>query len=658
MKIKFLNIHCKLNIKNIFTYVPLEKTLKIIFYNKALQKFLGYDNNVLIDILKIKKAIRPTYDNIKKYIPNFTDKNVQKKENNDPTIFNSQVFLDEKIFYNAINSLPNSIFIDIKEKYWKHLFKNINNIKFEINPSIILDIDNKNEKDKKETFEYLKKYRNNIREINFNSFTGNNEITFSMRENIKLFLISILNSNDKKDNNNYINKISFGDNSIVSIFDINNILIEISNIIYNNDKDLKIRELCINSRTVKNKIKNINTFIQLKLPNLQYISLSDFTFFNNNNSSLLAKLFENLKFLEKIDLSSSLCYNNDLLEIFSNNNLKLKELKFKLLYGDKLINWKFLDKYANILEVLEIEMVFINLVSYKLVFDYKCINTKELFLIINKMTKLRKLKLIGEFLNNYDLNYLKNNNIVNFAYSFYIINQDLSKDFHYVEVEPSLSNIFKDNNKLKEISLIYNYYHKNELTDIYKGIDLLCEYNKEKAYKLTLFEFPKNLSILKLTNFIDQNFMQFYFMPLLNNNKDKISKIKHLVLDNCFLDIFEFERFLSILSLMNNLQILCINNIVFYEKFKMKNLINYIPTIFKKAPNLIELDLSNNKYKEKIFLSKNFLNLNTILPKDLINLRVFNNQIPISEKTFKTVKYYFGKVLDYENIVINYKLKK
>ena len=81
MKIKFLNIHCKLNIKNIFTYVPLEKTLKIIFYNKALQKFLGYDNNVLIDILKIKKAIRPTYDNIKKYIPNFTDKNVQKKEN-------------------------------------------------------------------------------------------------------------------------------------------------------------------------------------------------------------------------------------------------------------------------------------------------------------------------------------------------------------------------------------------------------------------------------------------------------------------------------------------------------------------------------------------------------------------------------------------------
>ena len=68
--------------------------------------------------------------------------------------------------------------------------------------------------------------------------------------------------------------------------------------------------------------------------------------------------------------------------------------------------------------------------------------------------------------------------------------------------------------------------------------------------------------------------------------------------------------------------------------------------------------MSNNKYKEKIFLSKNFLNLNKILPKDLINLRVFNNQIPISEKTFKTVKYYFGKVLDYENIVINYKIKK
>ena len=643
---------------DLFEYMPLDQCLKLIRYNKRLHRILNYDYNLLANLEKMIKVVRPNYESIVKYIPKL---NSQNNQNIITFVLNNPLFLNEQLFYKAINSIQSIISIDIKNhKYWKTFIKNIINIRLEINPSIITYIYNMQEKEKRDTFDYLKKYIKNIKEVYFDSFIDKNEINFEMRNKIKFILKNIFFTNNKakKDNYMYINKISFGDNSIISIFDINNIFIEITDILYNNNKYLNIYNFGINSKTANNNITNINTFISTKMPNLQFIQINDFTFINNNNASKFSNLFRNLKFLNKIDLSGSLCDNDNLIEILNNKNLELKELKLKIFYSDKIINWNFLSNFIKFLEILEIELVFPytepSLLSYQFCFDYKYNNTKDLFLMVNKMNNLKKLKLIGEYLNNYDLNFLENNNLSNIIYSFYIINPELPINKKYYYVDSSISKIFQYYNHMKEITLIYNYYKQNySISDKYNGIDLLCDFNKEKAFKLILFEFPPNLSIIKIENFVEPNFIPFYLIPLLNKNKDKLSKIRELKLNNCYIELYSFEKFLSILPLMTNLRVLSINNIVFYEKFKMKNLLSYIPKILKNTPNLIELDFSNNKYKEKIFLDANFINIKKEIPHNLISLRIFNKQIPISNNTLKVLKYHFGRILlDYENAVV------
>ena len=652
MKTTIFKIKSEYIIKELFEYLPLNKSLIIIRYNKRFNHLLNYNYDLLDNVEKMQKVVKPNVESVIKYNPKI---NIRYNKNYKFSSKNP-VFSEEQLFYKALNSIPSRISIDITKRHWKTFIKNIINIRLEISPSIIYHIDNKSEIEKKEILDYLKQYKKNIKEINFDNFTDKNEINFEMRNKIKFFLNNIFHSNTKEisDKNYYINKLSFGDNSIMSFFDINNLFIEIIDILYNNNKYLNIDNFAINSKTVNNSITNISTFITTKMPNLQYIKLKDFTFLNNNNVSKLSYLFRNLKFLNKIDISGCLCDNNNLMEILNNLNLELKELKIKLLYSNKIINWNFLNNFINSLEVLEIEFVEPSLVIYQLGFDYKYNNNKDLFLKINKMTKLKKLKIIGEYLNNYDLTFLENNNLSNITYSFYIINPELPINKNSYCVDNSILKKFVNYYYLKEIFLIYNYYkQKNSISDKYNGIDLLCEFNKEKAYNLIIFEFPLNLSIIKLDNFVDSNFLQFYLIPLLNKNKDKLSQIKELKLNNCFIEIFSFEKFLSILPLMTNLQILSINNILFYDKFKMKNLLSYIPKIFKNTPNLIELDLSNNKYKEKNLLDKNFINISEEIPNNLINLKILNNKIPISNNTFKILKSYFGRLLDYENAEIN-----
>ena len=93
-----------------------------------------------------------------------------------------------------------------------------------------------------------------------------------------------------------------------------------------------------------------------------------------------------MKYINKLILSESVCDNDNLNEILGNNILRLKELKFKIIYGDKNINWNFLNKFVDTLEVLEIELNFPDdILSLSKSFNYKNKNTKQLFSIINKM---------------------------------------------------------------------------------------------------------------------------------------------------------------------------------------------------------------------------------------------------------------------------------
>lgn len=649
----------RINLIYIFDFLPFQRCLQLVKYNKKLHELLELNKNVFDEILKVDKILKPTYECIVKYIPNFISNKDEKNNKKVEIKKNNSILLNEKLFYKVLNSIPDYILIDIRNKYWKTIIKKIYKINLELNPFIIQYFDNMDEKERKEVLECLKKNKENIREISFNSFNDKNEINFMMRQSIKNILNYIWNSDKENKLNNkcYVTKVSFGDNSIMSVFDINNILIEIGNILYENTNSSYIEEFYINSKTAKNDIKNINNFILKKIPNVKFIELYDFSFLNNKNSSLLSNLLKNLLLLEKLDLTDSICNNNNLIEILNSNNLKLKELKIKILYGDKMINWDFLNKFIDFLEVLEIELIFpdkdTGFGSYQIIWDYRNKNISELFSIINKMKKLNKLKVIGEYLNNHDINSLHINNITDLTLSFYIVNPDLHKNSKNIKESSSISKLFLNLNKINKLSLKYNSFKQNiSLFNNYDGIDFLCEYNKEKSYKLSLFEFSNYLSVLKLNNFIDNYFLEFFLIPLLNKNKEKLFQINELILNNCFLEVKHFEKFLSIISLMTNLLVLKINNILFYEKFKIKDLFNYVPTIFKNAPNLVELDISNNKYKEKIFIDDSFKNLSKIIPKNLINFKVFNSEIPISDKIIRFVKHYFGKLLDYENVVI------
>lgn len=640
--INIFRISSEYNIRDMFDFIPIDKTLKIILYSKKFHELLNYDKNKIIQLLRWMKVLNPTYQNIKKYIESNENKDIKLSQN---------LSIEQELFFKAINSKNNNILIDLTDKNWKFLYKKLNNIKLEINPNLIDYIHYMSEGDQKETLEYLKAYKKNIKEIYFNSFVEKAEINFEMRNKIKYILNYIFRPNNKKIiNYNYLNAISFGDNSIMSVFDINDILTEFSTILSCNNKFNYLYRLNINSKTVKNDIINIKNFVSTNIPKLEYIKLDNFSFLNNNNSSLLSNLISKLIYLNKIDLSGSVCDNNNLDEIFNNNKIELKELKVKILYGEKKMNWNFLNKFEKFLENLEIEMVFpyneSGMLSYQLLFDYRYINTKELFIIINRMENLKKLKLIGDYLNNYNLNFLENVKITNLVYSFYIINPEKSLNYQF---ERSLNNRFLSFNNLKEISLRYNHFHSEFMfSDKYNGIDLLDEYSKEKVYKSEIFEFPQRLSVLKLSNFIDKNFLKYYLIPLLNKNKEKLSQIVEIRLIRCFLEVSQFEEFLSMLNLMDNLYILSINKIIFYDKFKMKNLINYIPTIFKNSPNLIELDLSNNKYKESL-LHENIIKIKETIPHNLIYLKIFNSIIPISRSILKNMKKDFDKILNYED---------
>ena len=656
MKSKLDRISYKFNIIDIFDYLPFARCFNIIKYNKKFSKMYKLDS-AKINYLKLEKAIMPTYKNIIKYIPNFTEKSKNIDEldkKTDP----KDILKNEKIFYTILNSNPNCVLINISKKYSDNLIKNINNINLEINPTVIQYFNNIDNEERTIRFSLLKNFRNNIKQITFTDFNKPNDINFQMRQYIKNLLYFLWESNTKKDfiNHSKVSKIIFKDNSIMSVLDINYIFIEICNILYPNKSN--IEDFYVNSKTARNDIKNINSFVLTKIPNVKSIELNKFTFNNNSNSLALSNLLKNLKYINKLILSESICDNDNLNEILGSNNLRLKELKFKILYGDKNINWNFLNKFVDTLEVLEIELIFPDSDSLflQISFNYKNKNTKQLFSIINKMKNLYKLTLIGDYLNNEDISYLQNKNIRDFTCSFYIINSELYKrkkslsglSFSCLD---NLDNIKKQSLKKNN----FNYKNKSSLslTEKYDGNDSECVFYKKKSYELIIYEFPKLLSVLELNDFTDDFFLECYFIPLLNKNKEKLNQIRELYLNKCYLDVIFFEKFLSILPQLNCLSILSINNIIFYDKFKMKELLSYVPTILKNAPNLIILDISNNKYKESVFADETFINLSDNIPKNLINLKVFNSEIPVSDKIISLLKQKFGKILlDYDNVKV------
>ena len=71
----------------------------------------------------------------------------------------------------------------------------------------------------------------------------------------------------------------------------------------------------------------------------------------------------------------------------------------------------------------------------------------------------------------------------------------------------------------------------------------------------------------------------------------------------------------------------------------------HIPIIFKNIPSLIELDISENEHKEKLFKSELFENIRLAIPKKLLSLKIFHSNISISLETFNYLPLYIHKKL-------------
>ena len=190
MKANIFKISSQYNIIGLFEYIPLEIAMKIVLYNKRISKLLKFDFGLLLDLQKIQRIINPTYENITKYI-SYTKKDIKSK-------FNNKILLEESLILKAINSLNKKINIELKEKNWQILIKNLVNNRLELNPTVIdsLYIMYKNKKN--DTLDYLRKFKNNIREIYFNSFEEKNEISFEMRDKIKSILNFIFKTDKRK----------------------------------------------------------------------------------------------------------------------------------------------------------------------------------------------------------------------------------------------------------------------------------------------------------------------------------------------------------------------------------------------------------------------------------------------------------------------------
>ena len=241
------------------------------------------------------------------------------------------------------------------------------------------------------------------------------------------------------------------------------------------------------------------------------------------------------------------------------------------------------------------------------------------------MKKLKRLKLIGGLEPSQILNF---NNYNNIEYLYLDIN-----------INSKNSDLFKNK--------IFNYfinYQKLKSLNLKKNISFI------KFDKFYNFNFPIKLNSLNLIN-IDGNSL----INILNNNNKLIINIKELKIQNILFNLNEFNNLINLLINFKSLLKLSINKIIIANKLYQNlecshiSIFEYITKIIKNIPDLIELDVSNNNYEKSFFEKFDFNNIKINMPKKLLCLKIFNDNIPIKLSILKKLVEVFGYVLDLNN---------
>lgn len=301
--------------------------------------------------------------------------------------------------------------------------------------------------------------------------------------------------------------------------------------------------------------------------------------------------------------------------IINSKNFPLKALKLKLYSIESEFKWKFLENSINNLEIFEIE------INGKNNHD----NIEKIIFSLNKMKKLKQLKLIGGISSN---ELFKLENISNIEY----LNIDLNLLFNNVEIFPAnLSNYFSNFKNLKTLTLRINDCFKVTNTNIYFE-----------------FIFPPKLKSLNLINFDDTS-----IIPLVKKNKGNLSNLEEFKLDSCRFTHENYSSLVELFSCFKYLLKLSLNKIDFKSSYKSLiediTFYDYIPSILKNSPTLIELDISDNKYNDKILRSKIFKEISLAIPKNLYCLNIFSREIAVTSQSFNYLIRLFGSLLYYDD---------
>ena len=161
------------------------------------------------------------------------------------------------------------------------------------------------------------------------------------------------------------------------------------------------------------------------------------------------------------------------------------------------------------------------------------------------------------------------------------------------------------------------------------------------TFILPNFKVPKKLSRISFTNIKGENILK-----MLADNLKNLSLLEELKVDDVELKEFDFINLVKLFSSFKYLIKLSLNRI----KLTKDSIYKYIPSVFKSIPSIIQLDISNNLYDSDIINSKLFENIRLALPKKLMSLKIFNNDIGISQKDIDHIKTTFGSVIiDLEN---------
>ena len=621
MKSILYNIKSKYSLQNVFGYLPYKTSLKLAKGSRYLSQCLNITLENYKKFYDIKKIIKPSYD-INKYF-SYLDIKHEKDNNNTYLDFYGKNDI-EKILYGCLNDASFNMALSIGEKGWEYIVKNIQKIQLIISPILIQNIFNK--KIKHDFFDILNTYKNNIKEISFSNFDEKNIMKFeTIKEIINIIENIFTNKNiDKKNNkqnninddnpniinnseidkyNHNVKKISFINSSILGYIDITSkFLDKIDNIISLS----KIEEIMIDSMNFNEyQFTDIMKYITKKMNSLKSLKINSFGSIKSHYADLNIVCNNIFEQIEVIDLSNSFCISS-LISVLNAKKRPLRELKIKIFSNKNDMNWSFLNKSINTLEVFEIETK-----------EKKDVNYNDIIEILNKMKKLKSLKIIGGLTFQTLILFRNFENIEN-------LNVRFDQIFSYFDCE--------------EIEY-FNYFHN--LKSLTFSFEITVLYDRFDFF-LPIFKLPPKIASISF-NCVKGGCL----MQILTSNVKNLSLLEELRINDIEFGKNDFAKLVEIFSSFKYLIKLSLNRIRFVKK--KDNIYQYVPKIFENIPSIIELDISNNKYDSDILKGKLFEKIRLTLPKKLLSLKIFNDDIAISEKAFNHIIETFGLVIDLEN---------